>query len=138
MTDSFGNEFVDTGNAAIEEAMEDYYMNPGDATLLQVLESLRAHAKIPGHLLMPVSRRNRKMYACTYTLNDKEWNTVFTSFDAAEKAGCDFQLLSTWLSDVFDQDYSGLEGFVINPLTNQFYFNKQLMDVFRKGAGWDE
>ena len=131
-TDNFYDPFLE-GNERIEEAIDNYYKDPGRDSLIDVLETIRIRMNEDGHFVIPVDMdENDETKFAFKTLNDKDgkpWFVAFTSMEELKK-GAPTQSMSNFI-DMTLKPCLGTEagGFVLNPFGQSFMLAQELINA---------
>lgn len=127
------NPFLE-GNERIVSAISDYFANPDDNTLLDVLEAIRIRLKENGQFLLPVNEdqiedQKGLLFRTLDMKNNTSWLPLFTSADETEKGPeSEFMPYSIYqaLRDCLNAD---VDGAVINPWGQDFALPKDLIQM---------
>lgn len=127
------------GNELIEEAIEKFYAENSEQTLINILEAVRQRMHEDGHFILPVrvdeEDDTRFAFQTIESGDGKVWNAAFTSpteYEKGEKCDVVSYFIDSTMKFTLESD---VDGVVINPWGKPFMLAKELIEMIFNADG---
>ena len=131
-----------TGNETIEEAIERFFNDKNQKSLIDVLESIRKRMREDGHFIFPtdVDEDGKTFYLKGVKTDDGGFLQIaFTSrkeYEKGESGEAISNYIDTTMRACAEQD---TDGIMLNPWSQPFILTNELIDmIFRADEKWKE